>query len=93
MTPDQLIAAVPLRRAAGSSIDVVALADIPMPWRFQFYLALAGRASPAALNDRGACAYADDWRRWLGGELRPSPFAPENRWPLRCERITKGDGL
>lgn len=73
MTREELIAAVPIYQIAESQLRVVALSDIPVPWRGQFFIALAGRSSPGVLGTYGPCAYADDWIQWVRGQLSSPP--------------------
>lgn len=78
MTREELIAAVPIYQIATSQLRVVALSDIPAPWRGQFFVALAGRASPGMLTNHGPCAYADDWVQWVHGKLLFQPAGLED---------------
>lgn len=73
MTRKELIAMVPVYRASDSS-GVVALSDIPAPWRLQFFIALAGRPSPGVLEHHGPCAYANDWIQWVNGQSTIPPL-------------------
>lgn len=73
MTRDELIAAVPVYQIADSRLGVVALSEIPAPWGGQFFIALAGRRSPGVVKNHGPCAYAEDWTRWVQGQLSIPP--------------------
>lgn len=53
---------------------VVAFVDIPAPWAAQWFIALAGRDTPGVVDHYGPCSYADDWCRWVRGELLPGPL-------------------
>ncbi|MEO7916621.1 MAG: hypothetical protein ABIR16_03175 [Dokdonella sp.] len=73
MTRDELKRSVPIRSGSYSQGDVVAMADIPMPWRQQFFIAMAGHSNPKHSADDGPCAFAEHWLRWVDGRLSIEP--------------------
>ena len=73
MTRDELKSSVPMRRIPEVTAEVVALADIPQPWRVQFWIALAGRTQAYISPALGPCACADDWTRWINGKAEFQP--------------------
>lgn len=65
MTRDELIAAVPVYEHDGRPHHV-SLADIPQPWRDQFWAALHGSQCPVVQGVERS-AYAWDWQSWVDG--------------------------
>jgi len=65
MTRDELIAAVPVHQYEGRPF-YVDLAEIPQPWRDQFWTALYGSQCPKIEGVERA-AYAWDWDCWVHG--------------------------
>ena len=79
MTRNELKDSVPIRQGASALDRVVAMADIPRPWREQFFVALAGRPIVKQNLPFGPCAYAEDWLCWLEGKLAFEPTDLEER--------------
>ncbi len=80
MTRDELIAAVPVHEQDGRP-NHVDLADIPQPWRDQFWTALYGSQCPKIEGIERA-AYAWDWKSWVtdswyGGRNGPTGLDAE----------------
>ena len=80
MTRDELIAAVPVHEQDGRP-NHVDLADIPQPWRDQFWTALYGSQWPKIEGIERA-AYAWDWKSWItdswyGGRNGPTGLDAE----------------
>jgi hypothetical protein len=75
MTPDELLAAVPVHQRGGGAF--VVLVEIPEPWRAQFVAVLRGSAVPQ-IDGAGPCAWAWDWQQWVAGtwHCRPGPCSP-----------------
>ena len=63
MTRQELLASVPIRNAEGGRY-YVDLADIPQPWRDEFWAALHGSGRPIVEGVERA-AYAWDWEGWV----------------------------
>ncbi len=61
-TPEELLAAVPVREDGG--FKYIDLADIPEPWRRQFRAALYGSTCPVIEGVEQA-AYPHDWQHWV----------------------------
>lgn len=72
MTYDELINTVPVHRCDGHPLYVV-FAEIPQPWRDRFQAALGANLSQCPVIEglaRDACAYAWDWRYWVGANVK-----------------------
>ena len=68
LTRQELLASVPIRNAEGGRF-YVDLADIPQPWRENFWVALQGSGRPIVEGvERAACAW--DWEGWVERKLR-----------------------
>ena len=65
MTRDELIAAVHVYEHEGRPF-YVSLAEIPQPWRDQFWTALYGSQCPK-IDGVERAAYAWDWQCWAHG--------------------------
>jgi len=65
MTKDELLAAVPIHMRNGRAY-LIAIQDIPEPWRLQFENALNGSVCPVS-PILGRCAFAWDWVAWVNG--------------------------
>ena len=68
LTRQELLASVPIRNAEGGRF-YVDLADIPQPWREEFWVALHGSGRPIVEGVERA-AYAWDWEGWVERKLR-----------------------
>jgi len=79
MTRDELIAAVPVYQHEGKPY-YVSLADIPQPWRDQFWGALYGCQLPVFEGVERA-AYAWDWEVWVRGKWLGTSRGPEGLQP------------
>jgi hypothetical protein len=79
MTRDELIAAVPVYQHEGKPY-YVSLADIPQPWRDQFWGALYGCQLPVFEGVERA-AYAWDWEVWVCGKWLGTSRGPEALQP------------
>lgn len=73
LTRQELLASVPIRKAEGGR-HYVDLADIPQPWREEFWAALHGSGRPIVEWVERA-AYAWDWEDWVENQL-PTGRAP-----------------
>ena len=71
MTRQELLASVPIRNAEGGRY-YVDLADIPQPWRDEFWAALHGSGRPIVEGVERA-AYAWDWEGWVCGQAFGDP--------------------
>lgn len=79
MTRNELIAAVPVYEHEGKPY-YVSLADIPQPWRDQFWGALYGCQLPVFEGVERA-AYAWDWEVWVRGKWLGTSRGPEELQP------------
>ena len=71
LTRQELLASVPIRNAEGGR-NYVDLADIPQPWRDEFWAALHGCGRPIVEGVERA-AYAWDWEGWVCGQAFSDP--------------------
>ena len=71
MPRQELLASVPIRNAEGGRY-YVDLADIPQPWRDEFWAALHGSGRPIVEGVERA-AYAWDWEGWVCGQAFGDP--------------------
>ena len=68
LTRQEMLASEPIRTAEGGRF-YVDLADIPQPWREEFWVALHGSGRPIVEGVERA-AYAWDWEGWVERKLR-----------------------
>ena len=71
LTRQEVLASVPIRNAEGGRY-YVDLADIPQPWRDEFWAALHGCGRPIVEGVERA-AYAWDWEGWVCGQAFSDP--------------------
>lgn len=71
LTRQEVLASVPIRNAEGGRY-YVDLADIPQPWRDEFWAALHGSGLPIVEGVERA-AYAWDWEGWVCGQAFSEP--------------------
>lgn len=71
LTRQEVLTSVPIRNAEGGRY-YVDLADIPQPWRDEFWAALHGSGLPIVEGVERA-AYAWDWEGWVCGQAFSDP--------------------
>lgn len=71
LTRQEVLASVPIRNAEGGR-NYVDLADIPQPWREEFWAVLHGFGRPIVEGVERA-AYAWDWEDWVCGQAFSDP--------------------
>lgn len=71
VTRQEELTSVPIRNAEGGRY-YVDLADIPQPWRDEFWVALHGSGRPIVEGVERA-AYAWDWEGWVCGQAFSDP--------------------
>ena len=71
LTRQEMLASEPIRTAEGGRY-YVDLADIPQPWRDEFWAALHGSGLPIVEGVERA-AYAWDWEGWVCGQAFSDP--------------------
>ena len=74
---EDLLAVVPVHDHEGHPY-YVDLADIPQPWREQFWNALYG-SQCRCFEGVERAAYAWDWRQWVAGTWWRREFGPQGR--------------
>lgn len=62
--------AIPIRRTT-LGFEYVVMADIPMPWRDQFWASLESKHARLIVDGIGPAALLDDWRHWLRAVALP----------------------